>query len=340
MDFGATISRALKITWQHKTLWLIMLIPIIGSLVALVPFFVVFFGAMAAGIATGIASEDGLTASGMMGAGILGAYCLLFVGYIFILVLALVSQGALIEGVRQAEDEGRVQFGNAMRVGWRNAGKLFVSGLVISLPVFGILCIGFAGVMAVALSAGGAGLNANRGEDAFAAIFSGGLCAVLGLYCAILGYALFASGIYVMSERAIVLDNTDAMESLRRGWRLFRANLGSIFLLAIVLVGVQFIVSIVLQFGLQFSMFPLMNQFSQLGSGARPEDLSRVFSGLFTASFGLVVVILYILIMIWSVLYSVFNSAAWTLAYRQFVNKGLNNINSTPPAPPSIPELR
>jgi hypothetical protein len=342
MDFGATISRALKITWQHKVLWLIALIPTLVGLVAIIPFMVLFFGSMMAGITSGL-DGDVRGLEGMFGAGVLAAYCLLFVGYIAIIVVTLVTQGAMIEGVRQAEDEGRVQFGRAMRVGWQNAGKLFVSGLVIALPVLGILCIGLAGVMAVIFSAGG-GLDSRNPEEAFGALFSGGLCAFLGLYCAIIIYSLLASGVYLMGERAIVLHNAGPMEGLRRGWQLFRANLGSIILLALLVIGIQMIFSFVLNIGTQFTLLPAMGPLMELGPGAGAEDIQRIFSGVLAASFGLAFILVMVVSIIWSVLFTIFNSAAWTLAYHQFAGKdndGTTTLPSDPtPSAPLISELR
>ena len=337
MDFGATISRALKISWQHKSLWVIALLPLIAALAVVIPYFAVFLGSFVASFTAGGPTGIERDVGGMLGAGLLAANCLLFVGEIAIIVLSLVSQGALIEGVRQAEDEGRVQLGAAMRVGWQNAGKLFVSGLLIALPILAIVCVGLIGVIGVAISSGGGDLGRGRSEDALAALFSGGVCVVLALYCVIIIYAIVASGAYVLGQRAIVLNNAGPLEGLRRGWQLFRANLGSIILLALLLVGIGLIVSLVMQFGLSFGMLPAFSQLSGLGANARPEDVSRVLSGLFIASFGVTTIIVFILNMIWTLLFSIFTSVVWTLAYRQFAGGSTGNLNSPPPA---IPELR
>ena len=332
MDLGQTISRALNYTWQHKRLWGIALLPVIAFAVLFILLFLGLAGSLGAAALSG-GQPRGLGNS--LGAGALVLSCLSLLGYLAVIVLALVAQGGLIEGVRQITDEGRVASGAAMRVGWSKAGSLFLASLLIFLPMLLIACLAAFGVGAAGGFAAAAGGRSS--QNAAGALVSSGICVFIGLYCVFIVYALVAAGILTLAYRAIVLNNVGPVEGLQAGWRMFRTNLGNVILLWIVLIVIAMIVGAVLSIFNQLAFAPLIASMAALGPGADPGEVFAQMAAQMGAVVGPALIIGTVLTLIWSLLYSVFSSAIWTLAYQQFTGKAPTTSGPGTPNSPSAP---
>src|SRR3990172_4054264 len=125
MDYGAILSRAWKITWNHKILW------VFGFLAGLAS------GGGGGGNAGGGGGGQPGGPGGPGGPGflppdferqmerpevigiILAVACVLILIAIALFVLSTIGRGGLIGGIRMADDTDKVTFGEAWAVGVR-----------------------------------------------------------------------------------------------------------------------------------------------------------------------------------------------------------------------------
>jgi hypothetical protein len=123
----------------------------------------------------------------------------------------------------------------------------------------------------------------------------------------------------VFGERAIVVENLGVIESISRAWKVFRGNLGNIILLALVMGVISGIFGLVGGAVAAIVLLPtLLPVITEVMGNGTVTTASTV-----VAALGVLVAM--VLGAIINTLFITFNSAAWTLAYRQFINP--------PPAP-------
>jgi hypothetical protein len=315
MDFGAIISRAIKVTWQHKVLW------ILGFLVAL--------GGGGMGnvssnpqITNRFSNGDMPWVQDMMQnpsiilAAISALLCVLAIVGIILWVVGLIAKGGLIAGVQQVETEGKTTFGGAWRVGvnrfWRMLGLnlLIFIPIVIVIVVLGVIMVlMFGGAIAASMSGG----SRNNNDGAMGGLIAGGVAIFCCLFCVSVIVGIISAALQVFGERAIVLENLGVTESIGRAWRVFRANLGNIILLALVMLVISFIFGLI--GGLAVGVILLPTLLPVITEGIN----SGVISTGATIVAVLGVLVASILGAIINTLFITFNSAAWTLAYRQFI---------------------
>jgi hypothetical protein len=147
----------------------------------------------------------------------------------------LVSEVAMIKMVDGYENTGaKITWKQGFRLGWsRSAWRLFLIKLVVGLVVlFGIaLALGCVGVP---FFLGGASNN----HPNVGMIIAGVGLFFLFLFAAII-LALTLSLVLEPVYRACVLEDLGVFESIKRGWKLVRANFKDTFLMWIILLGIQ-----------------------------------------------------------------------------------------------------
>ncbi|MCL4505902.1 MAG: hypothetical protein M1434_12575 [Chloroflexi bacterium] len=321
MDFGATVSRALKITWEHKVLW------ILGFLAAL--------GSGGTGSVGNIGRNPQITNRFSSGEtppwfnnlvsnpntilSILAAIgCVVLLIGIVLWVVGLIARGGLIAGVQQIETDGDTTFGSAWKVGAAKFWRLLGLDILIALPV---IIVGIVIVVMLAVSIGGI-IAASSGGRSRASSDMLGMLGMLGittisviccLICLVVLYSLLAMAFQTFGERAIVIENMGVTASISRAWAVFGANLGNIILLALLMLVVSFV------FGLVVGALALI----VLAPTLLPLFLDTSRSGALSAGMlALAVIGLILVAILGAVVESVFvtfNSATWTLAYRQFI---------------------
>jgi hypothetical protein len=328
MDFGATISRAFRIMWDNKVLW------ILGFLAAL-------GGGGTGGNFQGPQFTNRLSSSNLAPfaadpslilAGASLFFCLILILGVALFVVGIIARGGLIAGVQQIETEGKTTFGHAWAIGAERFWRLLGLNILLWLPlvvIVIILAVLFGGAIAGAIvSSTGIGQgNANNG--ALVGLLSGGIVVLCCLLCVVVIYAILAMALQTFAERAIVIENQGVTESISRAWGIFRANLGNIILLALVMVVISFVVGLIAGAAvfaiLAPTMFPLIYGFSQ----------NSVISAGTTVLAIVGVVIGVVIGAIINTLYITFNSATWTLAFRAFT--GVAPAAAQPPAVPTLP---
>jgi len=235
-------------------------------------------------------------------------------------VLRYVSQVALIRMVDQHEASGtKVNWRAGFKLGWsRSALRLFLIDWVIAIPVI-ILFIGLFGCAALPVLLS---IIANNEPSV------GGIIATIGLvfmaiFLAILVGAALALVVEIIRRRC-VLAETGVFASIGEGWRLVRKNLKDVFLMWLILIGVNIAFFIIM-----IPIFLLLLAFGLLvGGGAGlavyliSQGVSESGSLISAILLGgmLFVLILSIPSLFISGLKETYVSSAWTLAYRSIAN--------------------
>jgi len=153
----------------------------------------------------------------------------LLIGLVILVILVLVvlaiflstiGRVGLIRGTQQVEGEAAsVTFGELFSGSMPYFWRVFGLGLLVGLLV---LVVGaLIAVFAVAGVAVTLGL---------------GLLCLIPLLCVLVPVIWFISVIVEQASIAIVLENLGIMNGLRRGWEVVRANLGTVIIMALILV--------------------------------------------------------------------------------------------------------
>jgi len=221
MDIGNVLSRAWQIIWKHKVLWIF-------------------------GILVGCSSGGGGGSSNFRTSyrqqapeqfqplmrffeNLSEAQIALIVGAIFLTVLVLailaiflstIGRIGLIRGTQQVEGGAlSLAFGELFRGSmpyfWRVFGLNLLVGLV-SLAV--LLPLTLLAVLGTVVTFG-----------------LGALC-FIPLICLLIPLLWFVSVLVEQASIAIVLENLGILDGLRRGWEVVRNNLGTILLMALILI--------------------------------------------------------------------------------------------------------
>lgn len=340
MDIGATISRAINITFKHRVLW------VLGFLAALsgsgassnVNFQVPGGDFSGTGTGGGMSPEmqrffDMLQQnSGLIFAGVAGLFCVILLISLVLWVISIIAHGGLIGAVDQIERDGSVTFGQAWRVGVAKFWRLLGLNILLALPliVLGIIVAVLIGGSLVGLIAAAAGAEGQLSDSQAAGLASGGFAVLCigGAFACIAGiYSILVAALTTFGERAIVLDNTGVMDGIRKGWDVFRNNLGNIILLAILMFVINLIIGFVVGI-VSVALFApvLISSMVTLGNGEAIGAGTIILGAL---AFIAVVIISAVI----SALFVAFNSSAWTLAYRQFTGRGMVTAGAPPAAP-------
>lgn len=302
LDFGAILSRAWKITWENKVLWIFGLLAAMGN--------------GAAGGGGGAGGGDGGGGGRDFGPGglelpppvrrfvespdpqiiaiVIGVICVLVLIALVLFVLSIIGRGGLIGGVRLADDNGRVTFGEAWRVGLRNFWRVFLIGLIVGVVVIGLVLILLV-------------------PGIFFSITIIGLLCGLPLIFAFVVAAIVLGIVAYFAQIAAVVEDLSVTAALGRAWEVIRANLGDIIILGIVLIVAQAVIGVVIALPVIVTLIPIV--FAVIGFINESQNLA--VGGLIVAGLCFVAY-LPVLIVLGGVL-ETWITSAWTLAYRQFI---------------------
>jgi hypothetical protein len=240
-NFGEVLTRAWRIIWKHKVLWI--------------------FGIFA-GCSRGSGNFRGNSGGG--GSGGTGGQLppelmrifqiiqqnlvpFIVVGCILVLLiwavtifLSTIGKVGLIRGTYQAEGgTERLIFGQLFSESTPFFWRVFGLSLIIAIPILVVFAALIAGFAAFAISAG-------NGNDAARVGVFGLLPLLIGCVC-ILVPVMFVVGMIIrQAENAIVLENMPVLPAISRGWEIFRANLGPIILMAIILAVVGIVAGLII----------------------------------------------------------------------------------------------
>jgi hypothetical protein len=325
-NFGEVLTRAWEIVWKHRVLWV--------------------FGILAScGGGGGGGNAGGGGRAGVSGPGPelppqfmqwlewIEQNVVTFVILLFILALVIwlitaaigaIGKIGLIRGTVQAE--GGTQsliFGQLFSEGMPYFGRLLGLSAILLLPPFLLgLVVAVLVVTAFAASAG----------DPEATAFGIAGIAPVAFCCACLfiPVMIVLNMIFRQAERAAVLEDLGLMPALARGWEVFRANLGPIILMAIILGILGFVAGLIFALPVFIIVFPAAFAYA-IGNAenATPLILATVCFCLY----------LPILLLLNGILVAYVESA-WTLAYMRLTRgPGMGEGNMPESDIPPTPDL-
>lgn len=298
MDYSETLSKGWRITWRHKWMWLLTFIPALGGLLS---FGISSFQQNAALDGAG----DPEVLMSQMG-GMLLLNCLIFIVGLVIGIIGLATRGGLIAAVAGINRGESYTFGGAVRAGGRKLlpligmSLLLIGGFILLAALVGMILL-------VVFSVGAFASGSGQSESLWAGL---GLVGTLGMCCAMIVFAIVAmlvNVVYPFAFRGIMLRDLGVIDSIGHGWRVVRENLGEIILLYLPF----FLLTLLL--GGVYAVFTFGSAFQAAMAG----DPTAMMSG-----FGWEFFVLFIIWTFISAVLSAWQSAAFTLAYEQWMGKG------------------
>lgn len=253
MNYGEAITRAARLVWQHKHLW------VLGVIVAL------FSGTGSYGSSfntsrgsgdfgegdlpeplRNLAGDPGAVLAGLIIAVVIVGL-LILIWVIAGIILRPVARGSIAFSTNRLENALPANFRTAWSGGWQRKGRLIgISLLVELLPGF-ILALVIAGLI-VALIVPIAAASGATGADpsgAIVAALGGGFIFVCCLVLIAIPVGIILSILAELSSVSAVLEERGVRASIGRAWRLMRAQPGPIALIWIVTVVVGGIVGMI-----------------------------------------------------------------------------------------------
>lgn len=285
MDYGRVLSRAWEILWRHKILWLFG-----------------FIAALASGGGNSVRFVLGDSrgpAFGPVAAWLIAfLVVVLLVVALVVFVLGTVARGALVDGTRQAEESGVVSGSAAWSAGVRRFWSLLGIDLLAVVVAIVLLLPMLAAIMLGAVAASTGGRNAEAGG---ALLICGGLCYLVPFIIVMILISL----VVVYARQACVLERLGAIEAIRRGWEVFKRNIGHTLVIGIILIVINLIIGAVFVGGI----------FSLIAPGFALWQTTRnpVLTAVPLCGLGL---ILFLLAIFASTLLETYSSVVWTLTYR------------------------
>jgi len=314
MSLESVLKRTWQTLWRYRALW------VMGFILALASFSWVggIIGSIGSRIIAGLDWQSlRIDQADFLGLNALAVVVLVL--YIPFTMAAYVSEVALIRAVDRRDETGEQQgFLHGFRLGWsRAAWRIFLIDLLISAPA--TLLLGFLLALMFALL----GVLVIPSLPTVIGVF--GLLAVIGLFfLTILLAVVVAVALDLLkhfARRACTLDGLGVIDGIRQGYGVIRQNLKDVGLMWLVMLGVSM--------GWSFVMAPirylLMAVFGVTGGAAAllAHNSSGVGSAgsvaaavAVTVGLAFVVLVLEALLTLLSGLGTVFQSAAWTLTYR------------------------
>lgn len=304
MDYGNLLARAWQITWRNKILWLFGILAGGG---------ISFNGNFGGGgrsnnqgpLPPDIQSQLG---RGEVLAVVLVVACIVIVIALALFVLSIIMRGGLIGGIRLADDNGRVTFGEAWAVGMRYFGRML--GIVLLLVLPGLL-VAFV--------------------FAFAGALTGGLAFIclLPLLCLLIPAFIVLGIIAHFAQFAVVLEDLGVTAAFRRGWEILKANLGNIIVLGLILIVIDFIAGLVLVAPFFAIVIPTL--FISAAAGAnQPNTGVLAIAALACLCYLPIAIVAAGIVHAWT-------TSVWTLAYRKFIGSAPALPSAPPMSPPPMP---
>ena len=290
MDYGEVLSRAWKIIWRYKVLWLFGILAGCGSSgISSVPNSLNF---TFEGNQPLYLQVPQLQLSGAQWAVLGVGLFFLFLGLIILAVfLNITGYTGVIHGAHQAETSGERMglgdlFSDSLRYFWRLVGLTLLLIAVIILASLGFALFTLAGAVVT-----------------FGLI----LICLVPLACVLVPVVFILSIFIEQSTIAIIVDNLGVFAGIRRGWEITWRNLGAMIVMGLILyIGVYGIIGFIIILPLFFIIGPLI--LSLIISSGRTMYGSLLITGLCLVAY------LPVLILLNGMLQS-YVLSAWTLTY-------------------------
>lgn len=335
-DFGDVLTRAGRITWQNKGLWILGILAALGSRGGgggnanfnmpntFNP------GGQPAPDFPNLRSIERLLEENLPA--IIGValtiVCVVILINILFLVLSWIGRAGLIGGARLAQANGRVTFGEAWGVGQSNIGRLFSIWLITDLP---LAIVGLAiAVIAVALVITAISAGSNNFEELMAGMSLGLVC-LIPIICVLALAGIILAILNHMGTLAAVSEEKSGLAAIGRGWEVLRANPLPLIILGVILIVLDVMFSFLIALPLILAVLPVV---IGIAAGAMSDSEALMGGG---ALFAVLCCVAYLPVLLaLRGLFETWSLTSWTLAYDR-----LTGAAPTPSAPsyPRSPPL-
>lgn len=282
LDYGGVLRRAWELVWKNKILWLFGILSAMmgGQMSGSGNNFNYRFDSPREVLPPQMQNLD----ENVILLIVLGIIAVIIVIAIVLAILSVFGRGGLIGGVRLADTQGRVSFGEAWAVGRRKFWTVLAIGLAVW--VLGLLLAGvsFISILTICLAP---------------------------LAC--IGFLLLALlGVYArLAQIVAVIDDVGVAEALPRAWRFITTNLGALIVMGLILVVIQWIVGFVLSLPIIAIVVPIA--LSVIGYSNEAPLMGNI--GIALA--GLCVVVYIPVLIVAGGIVEAWVMSAWTLTYRR-----------------------
>jgi hypothetical protein len=222
--------------------------------------------------------------------------------WIITVFLSTIGRIGLIRGTSQADenDESLIfgqLFSESTPYFWRVLGLTIIQGLPVFIFSLAIAIFVLFAIVGIA--------GSGSGNESLAVL--GIIPLMIGCLCLLIPVMFVVRMIFRQADRAVVLEDMAVLPSISRGWDIFRANLGPIVVLTIILAIIGFAVGIVIALPILLIVVPAGMAFA-LGNGQGPMPWAFV-----SLCFCLYIPVLLLL----NGIVTAYIEAAWTLTYMQ-----------------------
>ncbi len=314
MDFGYVLRRAGEIIWKFKILWIFGILASCGQAGSSGGSNSGFrFSSQDTTVAPQIQNYVNQLSPGAITLLIVLAIVIVVVLVVLAILLGTVGRVGLIRGTVKAEQgTNRLTFSELWREGltyfWRVFGLNLLIGLVILFAVLILV------VLSVILSVGTLGIF---------------LICLIPLICLMVPIAWLVGILIEQANVALVVDNLDIIEAIKKGWRVFIDNIGSMIVMGLILiVGVGVIGGLIL--GL-----PVLAIAAPAALGIATGVFENARNGIILS---VVLFLVYLpFLLLFSGILRGYTASAWTLTYLRLTRPPSALPVVVPPAPPAPP---
>jgi len=313
-NFGEVLTKAWQIIWKHKVLWIFGILAGCGQGSG--------GGNSGGGGNTGFDTpyrnlSPQMEQWSQWAVENMATFTFLLCAFVLIIWLVTKALGAigktgLIRGTSQVENgEGSLIFGQLFSESipyfWRMLVLSVIPGLPYLIPIFAIIVAAVMTLLGPNVSDGGIlpGLSLLTTVGPLAVV-----CA-----CMLVPVVIVFTIIVYQSERAVVLEDLRFLPALSRGWEVFRANLGPIIVMAIILAIIGVVAGLIISVPVLLVVFPTVFAFA-MGQGETYSPL--IFMGICLCIYVPVALVL-------QGIMTAYIESAWTITYMRITQPQQDN---------------
>jgi hypothetical protein len=307
LNFSEVLTRAWQITWKYKVLWIFGVLASCNSSRGSYNFNNnTNWQQQSTNMPPAVAQWSNWIVENLI------PFIAILTSFICILTLLSIFLGSmgrlgLIRGTVAAEGGAEhlsfgVLFKESLPFFWRSFWLWFMVGapfIILALLVAGLLAIG------------GITLLADNPDQTNVLSLLAVIPFAFACFCFIGILSWLVRLIAQQGQVAIVVENLGTIAAIRRGWEVFKKNIGSILLMAIILAVIGFVVGLVFVLPFMALIFPTMFAFI-LGRGESTTPLILL---------GLGLLVLIPLSVFLNGVFNTFLESSWTLTYLRLTRK-------------------
>lgn len=238
MDYSQIVTRAFRLVWQHKAVWVVGLLGVLGAGVIQAVIRIALHYRPTNGLSNGLSVVDERTLIIYL-VGVTVLVC-------FVYLLSVPVSGGLIYASVELSAERTVTAGSMIRRGMTYAGRLIAIDTLVFLPMSGLL------IALMLLTFGlfvGFVLGLDRGlvEAQTGLTMAGGgfLVCIVPLTCLLLPFSVATSLVRTLAFRVLIVDGGGVRESIWVAWGLVKTRPGPLLISMLLLWGVRRVVGTV-----------------------------------------------------------------------------------------------